>query len=248
MKKKKIDAKGVYYRQLNDEIQQAAREGADSIALENVNGQRYIGTRLDRPVHIDIYGVPGNDLGAYMNGSTIIVHDNGQDAIANTMNDGKIVVHGHAGDVLGYAMRGGKLFIKSNVGYRVGIHMKEYQDKVPVLVAGGTAGSFFGEYMAGGILILLGLGRKKGEPIAGDYLGTGMHGGVMYIRGEVDKTRIGKEVSVFDLTKEDEAKLKEVLTEYCKDLDLDYKEIMKEKFVKLVPVSHRPYGNMYAHY
>lgn len=247
MKKKKIDAKGVYYKQLNEQIQQAVADGAGEIALENVGGQRYIGTRLDRPVKIDIYGVPGNDLGAYMNGSTVIVHDSGQDQIANTMNDGKIVVHGHAGDALGYAMRGGKLFIKGDVGYRVGIHMKEYQDKKPIVVAGGTAGAFFGEYMAGGVLMLLGLGRKKGEPIAGDYLGTGMHGGVMYIRGEVDKSRIGKEVSVFDLTKEDEAKIKEILTEYCKDLGIDLKEIMKEKFVKLVPVSHRPYGNMYAH-
>lgn len=244
----KIDAKGIYYRQLNDRIQQEVNAGADKIVLENINGQRYIGTRLDRPVHIDIYGVPGNDLGAYMDGSTIIVHDNGQDAIANTMNDGKIVVHGHAGDVLGYAMRGGKLFIRSNVGYRAGIHMKEYQDKVPVLVAGGTAGAFFGEYMAGGILVLLGLGRKPDEPIAGDYLGTGMHGGVIYVRGEVDKTRIGKEVSVFDLDQADEAKLTEVLTEYSKDLGLDDKEIMQEKFIKLVPVSHRPYGNMYVHW
>ncbi|MFZ5640369.1 MAG: hypothetical protein ACOY4Q_06735 [Bacillota bacterium] len=248
MKKKKIDAKGVYYKQLNDQIQQAAKDGVQNIVLENVNGQRYIGTRLDRPVHIDIYGVPGNDLGAYMDGSTIIVHDSGQDAIANTMNDGKIVVHGHAGDVLGYAMRGGKLFIKSNVGYRVGIHMKEYKDKVPVLVAGGTAGAFFGEYMAGGIMILLGLGRKPGEPIAGDYLGTGMHGGVIYVRGEVDKSRLGREVSVFELTQEDKAKIKEILTEYCRDLDMDLKEIMNEKFIKLVPVSHRPYGNMYVHY
>ena len=248
MKKKKIDAKCVYYKQLNDQIQQAAKDGVQNIVLENVNGQRYIGTRLDRPVHIDIYGVPGNDLGAYMDGSTIIVHDSGQDAIANTMNDGKIVVHGHAGDVLGYAMRGGKLFIKSNVGYRVGIHMKEYKDKVPVLVAGGTAGAFFGEYMAGGIMILLGLGRKPGEPIAGDYLGTGMHGGVIYVRGEVDKSRLGREVSVFELTQEDKAKIKEILTEYCRDLDMDLKEIMNEKFIKLVPVSHRPYGNMYVHY
>lgn len=97
-------------------------------------------------------------------------------------------------------------------------------------------------------MILLGLGRKPGEPIAGDYLGTGMHGGVIYVRGEVDKSRLGREVSVFELTQEDKAKIKEILTEYCRDLDMDLKEIMNEKFIKLVPVSHRPYGNMYVHY
>jgi len=246
--KKVIDAKGVYYKQLNDLVQQAVNEGATEIVLENVNGQRYIGTRVNRPVKIDIMGVPGNDLGAYMDGSTIIVHDNGQDAIANTMNTGKIVVNGHAGDVLGYAMRGGKLFIKGDVGYRVGIHMKQYKEHVPVLVVGGTAGSFLGEYMAGGILIILGLNRKPGQPIAGDYLGTGMHGGVIYARGEVDKTRLGKEVSVFELDDNDKKVLEKHLREYCEDLGIDYEEVMKEKFVKLIPVSHRPYGNLYAHW
>ncbi len=241
-----IDAKGIYYRKLNDMILQAVGEGADKIVLENVNGQRYIATRIDKPVDIEIRGVPGNDLGAFMNGSTIIVRDNGQDAIGNTMNAGKIVVHGHAGDVLGYAMRGGKLFIKGDVGYRVGIHMKQYEDQVPVLIIGGTAGSFLGEYMAGGILILLGLNRKPDQPIAGDYLGTGMHGGVIYLRGEVDKTRLGKEVSVFDLDEEDNMKLDQFLREYCDDLGIDYEQVRKEKFVKLVPVSHRPYGNLYT--
>lgn len=244
---KTIDAKGIYYKQLNDMIQQAVKEGATQIVLENVNGQRYIGTRVDRPVDIEIKGVPGNDLGAYMNGSNIVVRDNGQDAIGNTMNAGKIVVHGHAGDVLGYAMRGGKLFIKGDVGYRVGIHMKEYQDLVPKMVIGGCAGSFLGEYMAGGILVILGLNRKPEEPIAGDYLGTGMHGGVIYVRGEVDKTVLGKEVSVFELDEDDNKKLDELLYEYCNDLSIDYEEVRKEKFVKLVPVSHRPYGNLYAH-
>lgn len=244
---KTIDAKGIYYKQLNDMIQKAVQEGAEKIVLENVNGQRYIGTRVERPVEIEIKGVPGNDLGAYMNGSNIVVRDNGQDAIGNTMNAGKIVVHGHAGDVLGYAMRGGKLFIKGDVGYRVGIHMKEYQEFVPKMVIGGCAGSFLGEYMAGGILVILGLNRKPGEPIAGDYLGTGMHGGVIYVRGEVDKTRLGKEVSVFELDEADNKKLDELLHEYCNDLGIDYEEVRKEKFVKLVPVSHRPYGNLYAH-
>ena len=244
---KTIDAKGLYYRRLNDMIQKAVDDGAERIVLTNVNGQRYIGTRVARPVEIDIEGVPGNDLGAYMNGSTVIVRDNGQDAIGNTMNSGKIVVHGHAGDVLGYAMRGGKLFIKGDVGYRVGIHMKEYENNIPIIVVGGSAGSFLGEYMAGGVLVVLGLDRKQGQPITGDYLGTGMHGGVIYLRGEVDKTLLGREVAVFELDEADNRVLENCLHEYCQDLGIDYEEIRKEKFVKLIPVSHRPYGNLYTH-
>ena len=54
-------------------------------------------------------------------------------------DDGLVVVNGIAGDVVGYAMRGGKILIKGDVGYRVGIHMKAYKEKFPVLVIGGIA-------------------------------------------------------------------------------------------------------------
>ena len=32
------------------------------------------------------------------------------------------------------------------------------EDKLPVLVVGGKAGSFLGEYQAGGVIVVLGLG------------------------------------------------------------------------------------------
>ncbi|MEK6576044.1 MAG: hypothetical protein AABZ05_00475, partial [Nitrospirota bacterium] len=152
---KVINAKGLHFRHLNQMVRDAILEGDKEILLKNVNGQYYIanGLRGD-DIRITVEGVPGNDLCAFMDGPTVIVKANGQDNIGNTMNDGKIIVHGHAGDVLGYAMRGGKLFIKDDVGYRVGIHMKGFMDKIPVIVIGGTARDFLGEYMAGGILIL----------------------------------------------------------------------------------------------
>ena len=61
-----------------------------------------------------------------------------------------------------------KTYLRDDVGYRAGIHMKEYGDKKPVLVIGGTAQDFFGEYMAGGIVILLGLNLKKANIIKPD--------------------------------------------------------------------------------
>lgn len=243
----KIDAKGVYYRDLNKQIREVVASGADKIELDNVNGQYFIGDGINKPVTITINGVPGNDLGAFMNGATIIVNDNGQDNIGNTMNAGKVVVHGHAGDVLGYGMRGGRLHIRKDVGYRVGIHMKSYLENKPVLIAGGKAGDFFGEYMAGGVLILLGMYSDDTEkPKHGFLLGTGMHGGVIYVRGGVDEKKLSNEVGVFSPTKEDEAELKGYLAEYCKDFKLDIKEVMKEKFVKIVPKSNCPYGDMYT--
>ncbi len=242
-----INAAGVYYRDLNRQIRDAIAAGQNEIRVKNVNGQYYIGDGLRGNATIIIEGVPGNDMAAFMDGATLIVKANAQDNISNTMNSGKVVIHGNAGDVLGYGMRGGKLHILGDVGYRVGIHMKGMKRQAPTIVVGGTAGDFFGEYMAGGVLILLGLNRKPGSPIVGDYLGTGMHGGAIYIRGDVDKKICGAEVGIMDPDAEDEKVLKESLTEFCKDLGLKLEDIMKEKFRKLVPVSLRPYGNLYAY-
>ncbi len=242
-----IDARGVYYRDLNEEIQKVLCDGAEEIALINVNGQRYIGNGIRSQAKIIIEGVPGNDLATFMDGLTLIVRSNVQDGACNTMNDGKVVVWGDAGDVLGYGMRGGKLFIRGNVGYRVGIHMKEYQSRVPAIVVGGTARDFLGEYMAGGVVVLLGLDSKDDPDLVGDFVGTGMHGGTIYIRGVVDERTLGKEVAPFELDKEDLRILRKYLKEYCEDFELDIKEVMKKEFIKLIPYSHRPYGKIYAY-
>lgn len=241
----KIDAKGIHYRQLNKTILDAVESGEKEIELDNIMGHRYIGRGLDGDAKIIINGTPGNDLGSFMNGPEIIVHGNAQDGISNTMNDGKIIIHGSVGDIIGYGMRGGKLYIKGNVGYRVGIHMKEYEDKVPVIIAGGTAGDFFGEYMAGGIMILLGMDSDNG--IVGDYVGTGMHGGVIYVRGEVDPNDMGKEVSALVPDEDDIKLLSHYLKEYCKCFGFDFDEVMSKGFTKLAPLSHRPYGEMYVY-
>lgn len=237
----------MYYRKLNSMIRDAVEEGETEFILDNVNGQRYIGNGINKKVKITINGVPGNDLAMFMNGPALVINANAQDGVANTMNAGEIIIHGSAGDVLGYGMRGGKMYIKGNVGYRTGIHMKQYKKHIPVIIVGGTAGDFFGEYMAGGIMVLLGLDKDENTPIAGDYLGTGMHGGVIYIKGEVEEHTLGKEVSVLDLDAKDEKLLKKHLSEYCEHFGLDLDELLSKPFIKLLPVSSRPYGNMYAY-
>jgi glutamate synthase domain-containing protein 3 len=246
MKRVEIDAKNLHYRDLNERIHQAIRKGARDLLLQNVNGQRYIGDGVRGKIKIHIEGVPGNDLAAFMDGPTIITHSNAQDAVANTMNAGKVVIHGAAGDVLGYGMRGGKLFIRGDVGYRVGIHMKSFKKHIPVIIIGGTARDFLGEYQAGGVIILLGL-ERDGRPLAGNYLGTGMHGGVIYIRGDVDPFQLGKEVSISPVDERDSETLKFHLREFCEDFDLPLEEIMDGQFVKLLPTHLRPYGKIYAY-
>lgn len=246
MKRVEIDSKNLHYRELNEKIHEAVSKGAKEIFLKNVNGQRYIGDGIQANLKIWIDGVPGNDLGAFMDGPTIISLSNAQDAIANTMNSGKIVVHGDAGDVLGYGMRGGKLFIRGDVGYRVGIHMKAYKKQIPLIIIGKTAQDFLGEYQAGGVIILLGLDRDS-KPLAGNYIGTGMHGGVIYIRGEIDSFQVGKEVSILPIDKRDEELLRTYLKEYCDEFSLSLDDVMGAKFIKLLPLHLRPYGKIYAY-
>ncbi|MBI5187094.1 MAG: hypothetical protein HZA01_15410 [Nitrospinae bacterium] len=245
---KLINAKGVYYKQLNEMIRAEIRSGTKEIKVTNVVGQRYIGGGLeDGDVKIHIEGVPGEDLAAFMDGPTLNVRNNAQDGVGNTMNSGKIIVHGMAGDVIGYGMRGGKIYIRDDVGYRVGIHMKGYLDKVPVMVIGGRAGDFFGEYMAGGIVVLLGATTNNSKPIVGDYCAAGMHGGTIYIREEVEDRFLGKEVKKFSLEKKDEKLLTPILNEFLSDLDISLDIFDFSRYIKLIPVSSRPYGRMYVY-
>jgi len=242
----KVDAEGMYYKDLNALLRQAiSSSDIDEIEIKNVCGQRYIGTDLDTTAQIDIYGTPGNDLGAFMNGPKIVVHGNAQDGCGNTMNEGQIIIHGHAGDVTGNSMRGGKIFVRDYVGYRVGIHMKEYQKKIPQIVVGQTAGDFLAEYMAGGIMLILGLNLKEGEKCKARFVGTGMHGGVIYERGEILEPVNG--TKTLDISKRDLKIVETLVNEYCSHFGADPKEIMKCKFKKILPVSKRPYAKLFSH-
>ena len=111
------------------EINELLNETPGDCTLTGCLGQRFIAAGMsDKTVIIE--GVPGNALGAYLNGANIIVNANAQDAVGDTMNDGKIVIYGNIGDAAGYAMRGGKIYVKGNAGYRAGIHMKSYKEKI----------------------------------------------------------------------------------------------------------------------
>jgi len=163
------------------------------------------------------------------------------------MNAGTVYINGDAGDVLGYGMRGGRVFVKGDVGYRVGIHMKAFENLVPVVCCGGNARAFFGEYMAGGIVILLDL---YGQSHKGNFMGTGMHGGAIYLRGVVEKEQVGNQVEISLLDELDREILDRYVSEFIErfpDLGLSKEEILKDEFVKLAPKSKRPYSKIYAY-
>jgi glutamate synthase domain-containing protein 3 len=124
--------------------------------------------------------------------------------------------------------------------------MKEFRDMKPVLVIGSCAGSFLGEYMAGGTIVLLGLNLRHGEKLFGTHCASGMHGGKMFVRGSFPKENLSPNIKITNLTQQDRKELEEYVRKYCRYFEADYDEIMKKPFRKLVPETSRPYANLYT--
>ena len=235
-----IDVTNLDYKSLNNRL----RKSVEDCSLSGCCGQRFIAAGMSER-SITINGVPGNALGAYLNGASITVNANAQDAVGDTMNEGKIIIHGNIGDAAGYAMRGGTIYVKGNAGYRAGIHMKQYEDKIPVLVIGGTAGSFLGEYQAGGVIVVLGL-EADGKRIVGNFPCTGMHGGKMFLRGDCTDIKFPGQVTAKAATGKDAEEIRKYVSEYCDLFGYDTEEVMNASFTVVTPDSKNPYKQMYV--
>ena len=211
--------------------------------IVNCLGQRFIAAGLkDKTIEID--GIPGNALGAYLNGASIIVNGNAQDAVGDTMNDGKIVIHGNVGDAAGYAMRGGEIYVAGNAGYRVGIHMKEYKNKKPIIVIGGRVGSFLGEYLAGGRIIVLGQ-HHDFKPLVGSFPCAGMHGGKIFLHGDVSTITFPTQVHAKVATQSDWDEIEPYITRFCELFKFDKQCFKRENFTVITPDSTNPYKQLY---
>lgn len=235
-----ICAEGLAHRELNELI----RAAQEPCTIYSVCGQRFIAAGTSHQ-ELTIKGIPGNALGAYLNGGIITVEGNAQDAVGDTMNEGIIVVQGSIGDAAGYAMRGGRIYVRGNAGYRAGIHMKAYREKIPLMVIGGRAGSFLGEYQAGGVIVVLNLDNPR-ERCVGFFPCTGMHGGKMFLRSACEDVVFPRQVSVRPAAQEDREELRVCLAEYCGIFDLDLEEVLSHPFTVVTPDSSNPYRQMYV--
>ncbi len=236
----------ITYQQLNEAIHFAISKGFTKLNLKNVCGQRFIGAGLRGDYHIKINGIPGNDLGIFMDGPTIEVSSNAEDQVGNTMNNGNIIVNGNCGDVVGLSARGGHIYVKNNVGFRVGIHFKQYKKYRPVLIVGGTARDYCGEYMSGGILVLL--NRENKSRICGHSLGSGIHGGAIYLRADsIDENLLGLGAKQIDFTDKDRKEIEPYISQFCSYFGIDEKEIWETPFVKIGPESKTPFKGAWCH-
>ena len=74
-----------------------------------------------------------------------------------------------------------------------------------------------------------------------------MHGGVMYIRGNVDEYQLGKEVGVAEPDEHDKTVLEKYVGEWCGHFGGDAEKVLDSKFIKLYPKWLRPYGRLYTY-
>ncbi|MBP1561740.1 MAG: glutamate synthase [Oscillospiraceae bacterium] len=236
-----INAQNMHFKLINEQIRASSEK---EVVINNTIGQRFIGSGcVGKDIHI--HGIPGNALGAYLTKSDITVYGNAQDALGDTMNDGTITVFGNCGDAPGYGMRDGKILIKGSAGYRAGIHMKQYMEKIPVLMIGGKVGDFLAEYQAGGKIIVLGLGYEDTCPV-GSFCGTGMHGGAIYIRTDILPSGLPSQVDAFDATDADKEEIRPEIELFVSKFGGNADEILASHFFKLVPDTKNPYKQLYV--
>lgn len=236
-----IDAMKIDERSLKDAI---GKYG--DVEVDNCLGQRYLGcARKDG--YLRIVGTPGNGLCAYLDGGEVFVEGNVQDAVADTMNSGFLAVRGNAGDALCYAMRGGKVYVLGDVGYRAGVHMKAYKDIQSTLVIGGTAGSFLGEYLAGGTIVVLGLGSDGQSPLTGFFCANGMYAGHIYLRTSFKPMNLSDKLSYHIMTDEEkQEKLSSLIFDFAITFGLDGEKILSSTFADIEADPHKSYNQLYT--
>ena len=123
--------------------------------------------------------------------------------------------------------------------------IKEYGEKIPALVIGGCAGSFLGEYQAGGVIMVLGLNRGN-KRIVHNFPCTGMHGGKLILRGECADIQFPSQVSARTASEEDMTLIRRLIEKYCSLFNADCEEILDAPFTVITPDSANPYKQMYV--
>lgn len=216
----------------------------EEITVTGCLGERYIGCGMkDGVMHVE--GTPGNAIASYLDGGSIYVDGNVQDAAADTMNAGLLAVNGSAGDALAYGMRGGRVYIRGDAGYRAGVHMKAYEDRKSILVIGGRTGSFLGEYLAGGIIIVLNLDERK--DITGYFCGNGMYAGTIYLRTQRPPVNLSDKLITRKVGKEEmESVIRPLVTDFASVFSLSAAKCLEGGFMAVEADKSKSYSQLYA--
>ncbi|UCF90429.1 MAG: FAD-dependent oxidoreductase [Desulfobacterales bacterium] len=184
----RIDGDRVPSRILEEQMQAAVTEGHRYLQI-NAYGQHGIGGRLWRAanesVHVKIFGQTGQRVGSMGFANTRIeVLGPASDDVGWLNAGAEIVIHGNAGNGTANAMAQGKIYVAGNIGAR-GMTMTKHNPRFdpPELWVLGSAGDYFGEFMAGGVAVVCGVEAQNPDNVLGYRPFVGMVGGKVFFRG-----------------------------------------------------------------
>ncbi|MGM0394044.1 MAG: FAD-dependent oxidoreductase [Thermodesulfobacteriota bacterium] len=182
------EEKRIPSRVLEEIIHQQIRGGHRNLEIEAF-GQHGIGGRLwdagTDAVNIRIIGHSGQRTGSLGSAATCIeIMGPASDDLGWLNAGARIVVHGHASNGVMNGAAQGQVFVGGSIGAR-GMTMTKHNPRFdpPELWVLGTAGDYFGEFMAGGIAVVCGQGSQPGDQVLGYRPLVGMVGGKVFVRG-----------------------------------------------------------------
>jgi len=91
---------------------------------------------------------------------------------------------------------------------------------------------------------VLGINSKK-VPV-GNFTGTGMHGGRIFIRTDKELVALPAQVIVDVASDEDLQEIKPYISEFANFFNMDAQQLIKEKFYMLRPNAKNPYKQLYT--
>jgi glutamate synthase domain-containing protein 3 len=215
-----------------------------------------------------VEGNAQDGVGNTMESGSVVVKGTVGDLPGYAMRGGRIFVAGNAGYRVGIHMKEFRESVPAIVvGGRVEEYLGEYMAGGTIVVLGlpGLAGkpaeSAFGPANAG--TGLPGLAGKPAESAFGpanagtglpglagkpaEFIGTGMHGGEIWIRGKVAPWQLGAEVGAVEPDPPSWARISALLADFTRETGMDCARFGRGEFTRLRPVSLRPYGRIYVY-
>ena len=177
-------------RVLEEIIHKHIEDGHTKLEIQGF-GQHGIGGRLwsvqNKRIHIRVSGQSGQRAGSLGHANTDLeIMGPASDDVGWLNAGANIIVHGHASNGVMNGAAQGKVLIAGSIGAR-GMTMTKRNPRFepPELWVLGTAGDYFGEFMAGGVAVFCGENATSGSTILGHRPLVGMVGGKVFVQGNV---------------------------------------------------------------
>jgi len=194
-----IDCRDKPTRTINQELCAAIAAGHREIVVQGPDARHNLGVALLKPVRIVFDGSVGYYCGGMMDGAHIEVRGSAGWGTAESMLNGTVIIDGNAGSGVAASIRGGTVVVRGDAAARAGVSMKG-----GTLLIGGNCGTMAGFMMQKGRIVICG--------DAGDALADSMYEGTVFVGGKI--AALGNDAVFVELTAEDHAMLKDLLSTY----------------------------------